>query len=249
VQSVFFAIRSPLIDMTDPRARLHIVEAGTSPAQKPDKAGQDIGPRLRAAREGRGVSLRRVAKAVGISASALSQIETSRSRASASTLYALVSELGMSLDELFVDEGSRPPSAPPTDGPHAESSPAHGGRKQPAETRRQLTLESGVVWERLTPTHEPDVDFLYVTYDVGGASSRGDTFVRHDGREYGLVLEGRLGVTVGFESYELDPGDSIAFDSSVPHRLENLGEVPVRAVWLALGRRASDSRSSGLHDH
>jgi mannose-6-phosphate isomerase-like protein (cupin superfamily) len=109
-------------------------------------------------------------------------------------------------------------------------------------------MDSGVVWELLTPTNEPDVDFLYVTYEVGGASSRGDRFVRHSGREYGLVLEGQLRVTVGFDAHDLSPGDSIAFDSSVPHRLENIGEVPVRAVWVALGRYGSDPRRDGLRE-
>jgi quercetin dioxygenase-like cupin family protein len=73
-------------------------------------------------------------------------------------------------------------------------------------------------------------------------------FVRHSGREYGLVLEGNLRVTVGFEAHDLKPGDSIAFDSTVPHRLENIGDRPARAVWLALGRYGSDPRRGGLTD-
>jgi hypothetical protein len=50
------------------------------------------------------------------------------------------------------------------------------------------------------------------------------------------VLEGRLEVRIGFEEHVLEPGDSISFDSTIPHRLANVGDVPVRAIWFVLGR-------------
>ena len=200
------------------------------------------------------MSLRKLAKAVGISPSALSQIETERSRPSVSTLYALVSELGMSLDELFGADGAQQPVAaqhPPGSVVGTEFAvrpDVHGVGVQSAGDRKRLLLESGVLWERLTPTDEPNVDFLNVVYEVGGASSRDGTFIRHNGREYGLVLEGELSVTVGFQSHTLGPGDSIAFDSSAPHRLENLGDIPVSAIWVVLGRDRSDPRHEELRD-
>ncbi len=68
------------------------------------------------------------------------------------------------------------------------------------------------------------------------------------GGECGLVLSGRLEVTVGFDQYELGPGDSIAFDSNVPHCLRNVGDEPVYGVWFVIGRhgdhRAAPSTTS-----
>ena len=64
----------------------------------------------------------------------------------------------------------------------------------------------------------------------------GDEAIWHNGREYGLVLEGVLCIQVGFENYILEAGDSVAFDSTVPHRSWNGGDVPVRAVWLSSSR-------------
>jgi transcriptional regulator with XRE-family HTH domain len=194
-----------------------------------------VGQRLRSERERHGVSLRELARRLAISPSALSQIETGRSRPSVGTLYAIVSELDMSLDELF---GS----------PRAAVAPATGaGVVQRRDERKRIDLESGVRWERLTPTPEPDADFLYVVYEVGGASSRRGTHMRHMGREYGLVLSGRLRVTIGFdEEHELGPGDSIAFESSRPHRLENTGNEPVEAIWFVVGRSQSDARKLAL---
>jgi mannose-6-phosphate isomerase-like protein (cupin superfamily) len=58
----------------------------------------------------------------------------------------------------------------------------------------------------------------------------------HRGREYGLLLSGRLGATVGFGSYELTPGDSIVFEARSPHRFWTIGEEPAVVVWTIIGR-------------
>ncbi|HEY7623147.1 MAG TPA: XRE family transcriptional regulator [Solirubrobacteraceae bacterium] len=203
-----------------------------------------VGQRLRSERERRGLSLRELARRLAISPSALSQIETGRSRPSVGTLYAIVTELGISLDELF---GS--PRAAAAAAPESGAAGVSGASLvQRRDSRKQLDLESGVRWERLTPTAEPDADFLLVRYEVGGASSREGTHMRHMGREYGVVLSGRLRVTIGFdeEEYELGPGDSIAFESSRPHRLENAGDEPVEAIWFVAGRSLSDVRKRAL---
>jgi mannose-6-phosphate isomerase-like protein (cupin superfamily) len=55
------------------------------------------------------------------------------------------------------------------------------------------------------------------------------------------VISGRLGVRIGFDEYDLGPGDSISFDSSSPHRLWAIGDDPVKAIWVIVGRQ-SDSR-------
>jgi len=112
------------------------------------------------------------------------------------------------------------------------------------ETRRVINLASGVRWERLTPHSDPEVEFLYVVYPVGAESSPEDALVTHGGREYGYVTSGTLGVRVGFDEYELGPGGSIAFDSSSPHRLWTIGDEPVHAIWVVIGR-AGDPRSNG----
>ena len=69
--------------------------------QTPAEIGESVGQQLRAHREEARLSLRELARRLEISPSALSQIETGKSRPSVSTLYAIVTELGASLDELF----------------------------------------------------------------------------------------------------------------------------------------------------
>jgi quercetin dioxygenase-like cupin family protein len=109
--------------------------------------------------------------------------------------------------------------------------------------RRHLDLESGARWERLNPPGEREFDFMLSTYDVAGSSGPDGMFSRHPGKEWGLVLSGRLKITVGFEEYELEAGDSITFDSQTPHRLENPGDEPAHTVWFVIGR-SSDVRAT-----
>jgi transcriptional regulator with XRE-family HTH domain len=189
-----------------------------------------LGSRLRARREQQGVSLRALAKAIGVSPSLISQVEHGKASPSVGTLYAMVTELELSLDELFFDTGRAQV------GLNGSDAPTQRGPVFRAADRPGLVLASGVRWERLTPQADPDVDFLYVTYGVGGASCPEDALMTHTGQEYGLVLEGRLGATVGFDSYELDPGDSIAFNSTTPHRFWTIGDRPSVAVWTVVGR-------------
>jgi transcriptional regulator with XRE-family HTH domain len=195
---------------------------------------EDIGTRLREERDRVGISQRELARRIGLSASMISQIESGQSKPSVSTLYAIVTELGVSVDDMF--RGS--------DG-HAAA--AHGAGEEPSEAgddgpvvrsddRHVIDLDSGVRWERLTSHQHEDVDFLHVVYDVGGSSASDTMMMRHPGREYGIVISGQLGVQLGFEQHKLGPGDSIAFDSTQPHRLWNLGEVPVEGVWFVVGR-------------
>jgi transcriptional regulator with XRE-family HTH domain len=190
-----------------------------------------VAARLRAHREEHGMSARSLAKEVRCSPSLISQIENGKANPSVATLYAIVSALGISLDELFADpepdSGDRPPSV---------AQRVEAGMVLRADRRPSISLASGVHWERLTPTADPDVDFLYVTYDVGGASCPPDALMRHNGREYGLVLAGRLGATVGFDTYELEPGDSIVLPSTTPHRFWTIGDAPTTVVWTVVGR-------------
>jgi transcriptional regulator with XRE-family HTH domain len=198
-----------------------------------DLEPSEIGRKLREERERRGISLRELARRVGVSPSLVSQIELDRVNPSVSTLYSLVTELGMTMSAVFGDSEPAEPVGPAHDG---------DGVVERRDTRRVINLASGVRWERLTPHSERDVEFLHVEYPVGAESCPADALVTHGGREYGLVTSGTLGVRVGFDEYELAPDDSIAFDSSSPHRLWAIGEKPVRAIWVVIGR-AADPRT------
>lgn len=194
----------------------------------------DLGSRLREERERARISQRELARRLGVSASLISQIESGQSKPSVSTLYAIVTELDVSLDDVFRVHDDELSIATAVG---AESDSAIVARPVVHPTERHVVeLDSGVIWERLTSHEHEDVDFLHVIYDVGGSSASDERLMRHPGREYGYVLSGRLGVQLGFERHELGPGDSIAFDSTTPHRLWNLGDEAVHGIWFVVGR-------------
>ena len=188
----------------------------------------DLGASLRAERLRQGLSLREMARRLGISASALSQIETGKAQPSVSKLFDIVNLLGVSVDGLLAGD-EVPPAAATRGRGGFVSLQRHGGHQA-------LELESGVVWSRLTAGSFPGVEFLHVEYQPGACSSREGAFMRHAGQEFGYLLSGRLRVDVGFDTYELGPGDSISFPATTPHRLRNDGPEPATAIWCILGR-------------
>ncbi len=204
--------------------------------------GTGLGPRLRVARELRELSVREMARRIGCSASLISQIERGISVPSVGVLYSLATELDTSLDHLLFGAEPRRPAgqAPGPDAPGlaasglAASGLAAADIVQRAAGRNIIDLASGVRWERLTPGADAMTDFLEVIYSPGGHSTDERRPLRHDGHEYGLVISGTLQANVGFESYELGPGDSIAFDSSTPHEYLNKTGEPVHAIWVVV---------------
>ena len=207
----------------------------------PEPEYATMGDRLRQARAARGLSLRRLAEVLGVSPSLISQVETGRAKPSVNTLYALATELGISLDTLlFMDTeppsrqaGEEPPGRGLRGGAAARSRAASSVTAQhPA----RLGCRVGAPHERIDPERRlPPCDL------------RGGWRIQ-PGRRVPAALRPGMGVCperrpdrrIGFDEFVLQPGDAISFDSATPHRLFNAGEVPARAVWFVLGRRSAD---------
>jgi transcriptional regulator with XRE-family HTH domain len=203
----------------------------------------NVGGLIRRERGRQRLSLRELARRVGVSPSMLSQVETGRTRPSVSTIYAIASELGLSIDALLAGEEAA--AADPVTVASSRARPAAAlapevipvSQLVRPEQRRKLELESGVTWELLSDLLPHLVDFMLVTYEPGGRSSSSGKLTRHAGTEFAFMLSGTLKIQVGFDEYVLRPGDSMAFDSSEPHLLVNEGTEPAEGLWFVLGRR------------
>ena len=195
-----------------------------------------IGPRLRQAREHKNMSVRGLARYVGVSPSLVSQIERGRVMPSVGTLYSLANELGLVVDDLF--SGAQPRGKKSDRSEMTAADVVNPVLK--SGQRKVIKLADGVRWERLTPTPDKDVEFLVVVYDVGAESCAKDALIRHGGKEYAFMISGRLGIKIGFEEFELGPGDSIAFDAQMPHRLWTVGREPAEAIWVVLNRHGDN---------
>ncbi|MFF2842402.1 helix-turn-helix domain-containing protein [Paenarthrobacter sp. NPDC057981] len=234
-----------LLDATNrPPERSKMSIQDTAPVTEEGRA--QLGSQLRTARTKAKISLRELARRVGISASFMSQVELGRAVPSIGTLYTIVSELGLSLDSLMSGEHPTPQPAdmvPTVQGSGLPSvqafAPLVGGALtgiQRATDRPEINM-SGVRWERLTERADPLVEFLRVTYTPGSESCAADALMRHSGWEYFHILTGQLNVQVGFEKHVLYPGDSMNFDSNVPHRLSNTSSEDCVAIWAVVGRQ------------
>jgi transcriptional regulator with XRE-family HTH domain len=202
---------------------------GVGPAMTEVLTG--IGGRLRDVRVKAGISQRELARRLGLSPSLISQLESGLSKPSVGTLYAIVTELNASLDHIIRGDNGA------TSEVRSDQRAARSPLVHPNE-RKAVELGSGVRWEQVTRDTEQGIDFLYAIYEVGGASTPDESLMRHHGHEYGYVISGTLGIQLGFDRYELGPGDSIDFESTQPHRLHNIGDQPVHAIWLVIGRGA-----------
>jgi transcriptional regulator with XRE-family HTH domain len=204
-----------------------------------EQASAGLGSRLRLAREQKGLSVRGLARYVGVSPSLVSQIERSRVMPSVGTLYAIANELGLVVDDLFKGSASRAKGRERA--PEKESSFAD--IQNPVlrpDQRKKISLADGVRWERLTPVSDKDLEFLIVVYNVGAESCPKDALIRHGGKEYAYLITGHLGIKISFEEFELGPGDSISFDAQMPHRLWTIGREPAVAVWVVLNRHGDN---------
>ena len=160
----------------------------------------NVGSLIRRERQRQGLSLRELARRVGVSASMLSQVETDRTRPSVSTIYAIATELGISIDALLSDS-----DGDATAGAGSAGGAMTGSRRGPVsapaldelacqlvrpEDRRKLELESGVTWELLSDLLPHLVDFMFVSYEPGGSSSSSGKLMRHTGTEFAFLLRG-----------------------------------------------------------
>lgn len=199
----------------------------TTPESAPDGAADPgVGPRLRALREQRGMSARSLAVALGISASAVSQIERGVMRPSVARLIAITDALGVPLADVFDDRATDDQPNTIAELTQAGFALTRSWQSSPVE------LESGVRFRRLSPHHTHGLDFFESTYPPGSAAHPSPELFRHEGYEIGTVTSGELTIDFDDERVVLGAGDSISYPCQRPHRIHNTSDIVAVATWL-----------------
>jgi transcriptional regulator with XRE-family HTH domain len=179
---------------------------------EPPAAELRIGERLRANRERAGLSQRALAKKVGVGNATISLIEQDKLNPSVGLLKRVLDGIPLSIAEFFSQQDAPRPQIFYARADFTEISSQRGisfrqlGRRS---ALRQLQI--------LSETYQPRAD-------------TGVLRLQHEGQEGGVVLRGRLEVTVGDETRVLRAGDGYYFDSSTPHRFRNVGDEPCRVI-------------------
>lgn len=165
----------------------------------------DVGQRLRGLRDAHGLSQRELAKRAGVSNAIISLIEQNRTSPSVGLLKKVLDGLPLALSEFFSD---RPMPRPQIFFAGEELVELAGGRISYRQVGRSMAGRA--------------MQILHERYAVG--ADTGGAMLRHESEEGGVVVRGRLEITVGSERRVLGSGDAYYFDSRVPHRFRNAGE-------------------------
>jgi mannose-6-phosphate isomerase-like protein (cupin superfamily) len=218
--------------MATSKERTSTRPSGTSGGRlgRPTAEGDDepsIGGRLAALRKEHRYSIRALASRANVSASLISDVERGKVEPSISTLKRVADALGTTLTYFFsnpADSNGRVVRA--SERVVLAGRPGGSG----AGEARSGMRTSGIHFEMASPEEAENIEAIFGRYDIG--ASMGEEPVTHEGEEWGMVLRGRLKVWVGDEIHFLDPGDSIWFPSTIPHRMENVAREPTEYIWI-----------------
>ena len=176
-----------------------------------------IGPKLRALRLKKSMGLVELGKHTGLSPALLSKLERDKLYPTLPTLLRIAMVFSVGLDYFFTDERKRHvvsvvrkeeriklPDRPETEDTayYLESLDFKCNERR---TNSYLAEFEPIAEEKLKPHQHPGSEFLH-------------------------VMKGRLGLRIGMDDYELDAGDSIYFDPSVPHTYRRVGKQPCQAM-------------------
>jgi transcriptional regulator with XRE-family HTH domain len=185
-------------------------EGGAGPVRS-TAVDDSVGESIRAQRQARGLKLGELAAIVGISSSALSQIEHHRVHPSVPTLRRIAQALGLPVFGLV-------------DAPIAEHEVV-----VKAHRRKTLGLPgSAIMYQLLTPGLQGRLEVLYYEIAVGGVTMEGGA--AHPGEECCFVVRGRGRLEIADCEFILEEGDAATYSCDRPHALRNIGEVALVAI-------------------
>lgn len=163
-----------------------------------------IGPRLRRLREHYGLSQRRLARSAGVSNATISLIEHGRTDPSMGLMKRILEAMGISFADFFSDL-------------------SHTSQKYFFAKSELSEISSGPItyYQVGGDLRDSQLQILHEHYEPG--ADTGQSMLSHDAEEGGIVVQGRLEVTVGDQVRTLSAGDAYRFSSRLPHRFRNTG--------------------------
>jgi transcriptional regulator with XRE-family HTH domain len=173
--------------------------------------GFDLGSRLRNLREAHNLSQRELAKRAGVSNAIISMIEQNRSSPSVGLLKKLLDGFPIQLAEFFAMAA---PPKPQIFYQAKDLVELAGGQISYRQVGQDMTGKA--------------IQMMHEHYRIG--ADTGEQMLSHEAEEGGVIIRGRLEVTVGDQVKVLGPGDAYYFDSRLPHRFRNVGDEECEVV-------------------
>lgn len=181
----------------------------------------NIGEKIRTMRLKKSMGLVELGKHTGLSAALLSKIERGKLVTTLPTLLRIAMVFGVGLEYFFTDERKR----------HVVAIVRKNERKRFPE--RPGLADPAYFFESLDfKAQERKLNAYFAEFEPVAAEKLRPH--QHPGVEFIFVTEGRLGIRIGGEEYELDEQDAMYFDSSVVHNYRRLSKKPCKAVLVTV---------------
>lgn len=187
---------------------------------------QALGTEVRALRRDRGLGTAALATACGVSRSMISQVERGLAAPSLELLWALARALEVPIGTFFQgnQQGGDPAGQPDA---LLSAKPATATVVRASE-RKRLGLTPSLTYQLLSPDVQHQIELIWVEYGPGEAGPV--TPFQHAGEEQMVVIQGEMQMWIAGEIYPLGEGDSITFDSALPHRAQNPHAAPAIVI-------------------
>jgi transcriptional regulator with XRE-family HTH domain len=173
-----------------------------------------VGVNIKRLRETKGISLRELARKLGVSASFVSQIETNKSNPSLVTLKNIADALETTVGSLVGEDLDRKEFMIMKESDRKSVDKIHG------------------INMYLLNSADPNNQMEALLFKLEKNATSGKTMYKHFGQEFIYVLEGALEITLNEKKYVLKKGDTIYFNSSTPHSFGNLSKGKTEAIWV-----------------
>lgn len=172
----------------------------------------ELGGKIRELRQAENISIEQLSEKTGLSTGLISQIERGITGPSVASMWKIAKALNVSMHYFFDEIQEENPIV----------------RK---DQRKKIMLpNSNITYELLSPDlKNRKMECLLIEIQPGECST--EDLISHEGEECGYVIKGTLKVKWGNKEYLLNEGDSIYFDSTVPHRYVNPGEDVCVSIW------------------
>lgn len=171
----------------------------------------ELGDKIRSLRQKQKISIEQLSAKTGLSKGLISQIERDITGPSVTSLWKISKAMNVTMNYFFDEYNDFNQVI----------------RKD--ERKKIMMRKAGRVYELLSPDLKKQIEMLWI--EIAPNEYNTDELISHDGEECGVVIKGSLRILSGENVYDLNEGDSIYLDSTIPHKYLNMGNEVSISIW------------------
>lgn len=171
----------------------------------------ELGDKIRSLRQKQKISIEQLSAKTGLSKGLISQIERDLTGPSVASLWKISKAMNVTMNYFFDEYNDFNQVI----------------RKD--ERKKIMMRKAGRVYELLSPDLKKQIEMLWI--EIAPNEHNTDELISHDGEECGVVIKGTLRILSGENVYDLNEGDSIYLDSTIPHKYLNMGNEVSISIW------------------